>query len=55
MKNKPFYKQKTFWSAVALASTVALPAFVPMAPAQVDAIRVLLVAVTAIFMRQGMK
>lgn len=53
MKNKPFYKQKTFWSAALLAGTVALPAFVPMTPAKVDAIRVLLVAITAIFLRQG--
>ena len=52
---KPFYRQKTFWAAVLLAGTVFLPAFVPMAPQKMEAIRVMLIAIMAIFMRQGVE
>ncbi len=52
---KPFYRQKTFWTAVLLAGTVFLPAFVPMAPQKMEAIRVMLIAIMAIFMRQGIE
>ena len=54
-KKKPFYKQKTFWAAVILAATVVAPEFVAINPGQLAAIQKLIIAIGAIFMRQGIE
>jgi hypothetical protein len=50
--SKPLLRQKTFWSALLLIASQALPAFgVP--PGTVHIIQVTIGALTAIFLRQG--
>ena len=52
---KKWYKQRTFWTMVLLAGTVVAPEFVAITPEQIGAIRTLLVAVGAIFMRDSVE
>ena len=54
MKKKKFYKQKTFWAALALIATNAMPLFGAGVQA-VHAAQVTIGALTAIFMRQGVE
>lgn len=49
---KPLLKQKTFWSAILLIASQALPAFgVP--PGTVHGMQIVIGALTAIFLRQS--
>lgn len=51
---KPYYKQKTFWAALALIATNIMPLLGATA-ATVHAAQVTIGALTAIFMRQGLE
>ena len=52
---KKWYQQKTFWTAVLYAGTIFAPQFIAISPGQLQTIQGLLIAIGAIFMRQGIE